>query len=67
MTIKIKELHNDRCSNCNAIGEGSELWEVSISRSNTIQGSTLYYRLCMSCVEEMNNILTKIKDGDCIG
>lgn len=55
--ITIKELTNDKCSSCNA---GGRLLEVSVSRSNTIQGSTLYYRLCRDCVKEMIETISNV-------
>lgn len=64
MAIITKIINNDKCSSCNASGLDGALHEFSISRSNTIQGSMLYFRLCANCVREMKDILTRIESGD---
>ena len=65
--ILTKILNNDKCSSCNASGLEAPLGEISIRRSNTIQGSTLYYRLCTSCIAEMKDILTMVEKEIDIG
>lgn len=55
--ISIKKINGNKCSSCNASGADSHLWEISVSSSNTIQGSTLYYRLCDDCSSEMIHLL----------
>lgn len=63
--INIKRIANvDKCSNCNHSGVNSHLWEVSITKSNSIQGSTLFYRLCSSCVSLMNSEMQSIIKGE---